>query len=106
MAVHLDGGCACGRVRYRLASAPLFVHCCHRRSCQRETGSAFVLNALIETDRIELTASAPVAIAVPTDSGGPHRIFRCEACQVAVGASTVLRSCASCDLGTLTRRTR
>ena len=48
----LDGGCACGRLRYRMRSAPMFVHCCHCLRCQRETGSAFVLNALIETDRI------------------------------------------------------
>jgi hypothetical protein len=84
MTAHLDGGCACGRVRYRLATAPLFVHCCHCLRCQRETGSAFVLNALIETDRIALTGSAPTPVAVPTDSGNPQRIYRCESCQVAV----------------------
>jgi len=84
MSITLDGGCACGQVRYRLISAPLFVHCCHCRNCQRETGSAFVLNALIETDRVELKGSAPFAVAVPTDSGGPHRIYRCDSCQVAL----------------------
>jgi len=50
----MDGGCACGQTRYRLRSAPLFVHCCHCRDCQRQTGSAFVVNALIETDRVEI----------------------------------------------------
>ena len=80
----LSGGCACGRVRHRLVSAPMFVHCCHCFRCQRETGSAFVLNALIETDRIERLGRAPVPIAVPTESGQSHRIFRCEDCQVAV----------------------
>jgi hypothetical protein len=49
---HLEGGCACGALRYRLTSAPMFVHCCHCRDCQRQTGSAFVINALIETDRV------------------------------------------------------
>jgi hypothetical protein len=80
----LEGGCACGAVRYRLASGPLFVHCCHCRDCQRQTGSAFVLNALIETDRIALLAGEPEPVAVPTDSGRPHRIFRCAKCQTAV----------------------
>ena len=80
----LDGGCACGAVRYRLLAAPMFVHCCHCRDCQRQTGTAFVLNALIETDRIATLAGGPVPIAVPTDSGRPHRIFRCPACQTAV----------------------
>ena len=84
MANGLEGGCACGAVRYRLASAPMFVHCCHCRDCQRQTGSAFVLNALIETDRIALLAGAPEPVAVPTDSGRPHDIYRCPACQTAL----------------------
>ena len=80
----LDGGCPCGAVRYRLGSAPMFVHCCHCRDCQRQTGSAFVLNALIETDRIRLLSGAPVPVGVPTDSGRPHDIHRCPACQAAM----------------------
>jgi hypothetical protein len=80
----LAGGCACGALRYRLLTAPMFVHCCHCRDCQRQTGSAFVLNALIETDRIALVAGDPQPVAVPTDSGRPHRIFRCPACRTAV----------------------
>ena len=80
----LQGGCACGSVRYTLKSAPMFVHCCHCRDCQRQTGSAFVLNALIETDRIELQCGDPEAAAVPTDSGRPHDIYRCPTCRTAV----------------------
>ena len=53
MSQTLDGGCFCRKVRYRLTSSPMFVHCCHCRNCQAQTGSAFVLNAIIETDRIE-----------------------------------------------------
>ena len=79
-----EGGCSCRAVRYRLASAPMFVNCCHCRDCQRQTGSAFVINAIIETDRIELLGATPVAAAVPTDSGRPHEIYRCVACRVAV----------------------
>ena len=82
----LEGGCACGAVRYRLTSAPMFVHCCHCLDCQRQTGSAFVLNALIETDRITLLAGKPepVPVPVPTDSKRPHDIYRCPKCQTAV----------------------
>jgi hypothetical protein len=80
----LDGGCACGAVRYRLGSTPMFVHCCHCLDCQRQTGSAFVLNALIETDRVAVLSGAPVTVAVPTDSGRPHEIFRCPKCQTAL----------------------
>jgi hypothetical protein len=84
MADTLEGGCACGAVRYRLASPPMFVHCCHCRDCQRQTGSAFVLNALIEADRVELLAGSVEGGAVPTDSGRPHTIHRCPSCKVAV----------------------
>jgi hypothetical protein len=83
MANDLEGGCACGALRYRLASAPMFVHCCHCRNCQRQTGSAFVINALIETDRIALLAGAPEPVGVPRDSG-PHDIYRCPACRIAL----------------------
>jgi len=84
MPAPLEGGCACGRLRYRLKTEPMFVHCCHCRDCQRQTGSAFVLNALIETDRVELLSGAPEPVGVPTDSGRPHRIFRCPECRTAV----------------------
>jgi hypothetical protein len=80
----LEGGCACGAVRYRLASKPMFVHCCHCRDCQRQTGSAFVINALIETDRVEILSGETEAVPVPTDSGRPHVIHRCPTCETAV----------------------
>ena len=54
-----EGGCTCREVRYRLTSPPMFVHCCHCRWCQRESGAAFALNAMIEADRVELLAGAP-----------------------------------------------
>jgi hypothetical protein len=84
MTGRLEGGCACGSVRYALTSAPMFVHCCHCRDCQRQTGSAFVINALIETDRIELLSGAPGPMPVPTDSGRPHDIYRCPSCRTAL----------------------
>ena len=80
----MNGHCACAAVRYRLTTEPMFVHCCHCLDCQRQTGGAFVINALIETDRIELVAGAPVPVAVPTDSGRPHDIHRCPDCQTAL----------------------
>lgn len=80
----LEGGCACAAVRYRLASPPLFVHCCHCASCQTETGSAFVLNALIEHDRVECLAGAPEPIVTPSDSGRGQTVWRCPACRIAL----------------------
>jgi hypothetical protein len=79
-----EGGCGCGMVRYRLASEPLFVHCCHCRNCQRQTGSAFVINLLYEADRVELTSGEPEPVEAPRDDGSAQRIYRCPVCQVAV----------------------
>lgn len=79
----LTGGCFCGAVRYRLVSPPMFVHCCHCKDCQRQTGTAFVLNAIIETDRIEYSGEL-VPVTMKTDSGRPHDIYRCPKCQIAV----------------------
>lgn len=84
MTTQPEGGCACGAVRYRLKSEPLFVHCCHCLNCQRQTGSAFVINLLIEAERVELLAEAPQPIEVPRDDGSVQRIFRCPTCQIAV----------------------
>jgi hypothetical protein len=80
----LEGGCSCGAVRYRLASEPLFVHCCHCLNCQRQTGSAFVINLLIESDRVEILAGEPQAVDTPRDDGSAQRIYRCPDCRVAV----------------------
>ena len=84
MNIAREGGCACRAVRYRLMSDPLFTHCCHCLNCQRQTGSAFVINLLIETDRVELLAGDPQPVDVPRDDGSAQTIFRCRTCQVAV----------------------
>lgn len=80
----IEGGCTCRTVRYRMTGAPMFVHCCHCHWCQRETGSAFVVNALIEADRVELLEGAPEMVDTPSESGAGQKIFRCPKCRVAL----------------------
>jgi hypothetical protein len=80
----LEGGCACGAVRYRLGDAPMFVNCCHCTSCQRETGGAFVINAIIETSRVDLLEGRTEPVATPSESGRGQIIHRCPACHVAL----------------------
>ncbi len=79
-----SGGCTCGHVRYRMNSRPLVVHGCHCRWCQRQSGGAFAVNALIEADRVELTQGDVAQILVDSPSGTGQRIARCPRCQVAV----------------------
>jgi len=84
MSVDLTGRCTCGEVAYRLTDEPIIVNTCHCTWCQRETGSAFAVNGVIEADRIEVTKGAPAAVDLPTASGGGQRVMRCPTCQVAL----------------------
>jgi len=92
----IEGGCACKSVRYRMASAPLFVHCCHCRWCQRESGASFALNAMIEADRVTNLGAEPELVHTPSNSGAGQAIARCKTCRVAVwshyaGAGPVIK---------------
>ena len=91
-----DGGCACRHVRYRMTTAPLFVHCCHCRWCQRESGASFALNAMIEADRVLELGADPDIVDTPSASGAGQKIARCPRCHVAVwshyaGAGPILK---------------
>jgi hypothetical protein len=92
----LEGGCDCRSIRYRMETAPLLVHCCHCRWCQRETGTAFALNALIESDRVTTLGEEPEIVDTPSLSGRGQKIARCPKCRIAVwshypGAGPVLK---------------
>jgi hypothetical protein len=80
----LEGGCDCRTIRYRMTTKPLFVHCCHCRWCQRESGAAFALNAMIEGDRVQLLAGAPEAVHTPSASGLGQDFVRCPSCKLAL----------------------
>ena len=73
--ISLEGGCDCGAVRYRMTRAPMIVHCCHCRWCQRETGASFALNAMVEADRVDLLKGEPQAVDTPSNSGKGQKIF-------------------------------
>jgi hypothetical protein len=79
-----EGGCGCRAVRYRLQTAPLFVNCCHCRWCQRESGAAFALNAMIEADRVVDLGAAPEMVNTPSASGLGQKIARCPTCRIAL----------------------
>jgi hypothetical protein len=82
--LQLEGGCTCGNIRYRMTTKPMFVHCCHCRWCQRETGASFALNAMIEADRVILLNGTPEVIDTPSNSGKGQKIWRCSNCRIAV----------------------
>jgi hypothetical protein len=92
----LEGGCDCRHVRYRMETAPLFVHCCHCRWCQRESGASFALNAMIEADRVTVLGAEPERVDTPSASGYGQTIARCPGCRIALwsnyaGAGPLIR---------------
>ena len=97
------GACACGAVRYALTKSPIFTHCCHCTDCQTETGSAFVLNAMIEGDNVQVLAGDPEPVMTPSASGRGQEVWRCPTCQVALWShySTRGRRVAFVRVGTL-----
>jgi len=80
----LQGGCDCREIRYQLDGPPLFVHCCHCRWCQRESGASFALNAMIEADRVTLLSGVPEVVDTPSASGKGQRVARCPTCRIAL----------------------
>lgn len=79
----LTGGCACGAVRYRMNSTPIYVNNCHCTLCQRQTGSTSVVNMFIEADAVE-SSGATTRHSVKAGSGGEHVIVRCADCGTAM----------------------
>ena len=79
----VSGGCTCGQVRYSLHAEPMIVHCCHCSWCQRETGSAFVINALIEASKVSVEGRVE-QINTPSQSGNGQVIARCPQCRIAL----------------------
>ncbi len=84
IAYPVEGHCDCGNVSFHLHTAPLVVHCCHCRWCQRESGSSFALNALIEASNLKLVTGDTEAINIPTASGFGQTVVRCPTCKLAL----------------------
>lgn len=76
-----EGGCYCGRLRYRVTGQPNAVNACHCRDCQRLTGSAFAINAMFKTRAVEeLGESWSHRDVVGAELGS--RSWRCADCGV------------------------
>ena len=79
------GGCTCRYLRYQMYRKPLFIHCCHCRWCQRETGAAFALNAMVESSSVVVSSLGdPETVVAPSESGKGQKVSRCPKCRVAI----------------------
>jgi hypothetical protein len=83
MSESFEGGCTCRAVRYRMTRKPIIVHGCHCSWCQRESGSAFAVNAVVESSCVEVHGEFELVLT-PSASGKGQRIARCPKCRVAL----------------------
>lgn len=53
MSLPLEGGCQCGRQRYRIRAMPLALYACHCRERQKQSASAFGLSMPVPRDALD-----------------------------------------------------
>ena len=75
----LDGGCACGNLRYRMQSSPMFVHCCHCKDCQRASGTGHMSLAFFKKDDVAIRGPT-ASYGVTADSGNTNTRHFCPKC--------------------------
>ncbi|MGH6870525.1 MAG: GFA family protein [Rhizomicrobium sp.] len=72
-----EGGCQCGRIRYRITGKPLDLVVCHCRDCQKQSSSAFGMSLFVAAKNFTITGGEPRSFTVVCDSG---RIKTCTFC--------------------------
>ena len=76
-----EGGCSCGALRYLIHQKPLFTQVCHCKRCQKMTGTAFVMTAIIEKDNFKCYSGVPSPRHVIRGaSGAIYDTFGCNDC--------------------------
>ena len=58
MTPHMDGGCLCGAVRYRVSGPPSGLSLCHCGSCRRASGAPSLAWAIFPDEAVTFTAGA------------------------------------------------
>ncbi|AHE52524.1 GFA family protein [Sphingomonas sanxanigenens] len=74
----IEGGCRCGRVRFRVSQAPWMETICHCRGCQRMSGSAFSTTLIVPADGFEQIAGETVIGGLHGDEAHHHH---CDGCK-------------------------
>jgi hypothetical protein len=72
-----SGGCLCGAVRYEITGPPVTVYACHCTECQRHSGSAFAMAAVIPKEHFRITIGSPKMFARQTS---PTKTMECCFC--------------------------
>jgi hypothetical protein len=74
-----EGGCQCGRVRYRVVGDPIALVACHCKECQRQSGSAFGMSLIVPQASFTVAGELKM-FERRADSGRTLRCFFCPEC--------------------------
>ena len=58
-----SGGCQCGAIRYEISGPPVAIYACHCTECQKQSGSAFAMGAVIPQEHFRITKGNPKMFA-------------------------------------------
>jgi hypothetical protein len=76
-----EGGCLCGRIRYKTMAEPVCVTICHCSFCQRFTGSAYLVEPIFRMEDVAFSAAAPKVYLHRSDESGKRVSLKfCGAC--------------------------
>ena len=74
------GQCQCGAIAYAIDAEPWTVYACHCHACQRQSGSAFGLSAILPADAVRFTRGTPAEWRRRADSGRVSVALYCAGC--------------------------
>jgi hypothetical protein len=74
MPQELEGGCLCGRVRFRTTQAPMRTIACHCTFCQKVTGSAYFAESMFAMDAVQFN-SGPLKRYEHVSDGSGQKVF-------------------------------
>jgi hypothetical protein len=78
--VPFEGGCLCGRLRYRGGSPPFVAYTCHCQACQKLTASAFATCMQVPAESVALLSGEAAQRERIADSGNRLTINFCRDC--------------------------
>lgn len=80
-----EGGCVCGKVRYRTEGAPKRVSACACRWCQKRTGSALGVSVYFDKSAVTFLERATKTYRLVSDAGRWIETEFCKNCGTTVG---------------------
>ena len=72
----INGSCLCGAIRFTISQPVTELRACHCRNCQKASGAAGSVNAVVPSAAFKVTKGSPKRYTAVADSGRTlHRYF-------------------------------